>query len=286
MTESQLHKTALEMVADDKGMLAMDESIPSCYKRFAALGIAQTDEMRRSYRDLIVTAPGLSSSIGGAILAVDTINQKRSDGVPFADALREVGIIPGVKLDKSAVDLAGHGEEKITKGLDSLQADLETYGKMGARFSKWRAVITIGEGIPSRACIHANAMVLALYAGMCQQAGIVPIVEPEVLMDGDHTMETCRQVTEAVLHTVFDYLVLQDVLLEGMILKPNMVLPGLKCPEQNSVEEVAEATVTTLLRCVPPAVPAVEFLSGGQPAELASIFSNNVGISREGRAEV
>ena len=270
MTESALHQTVLQIVADDKGLLAMDESIPSCYKRFAALGIPQTDEMRRQYRELIVTAPGLANSIGGAILAVDTMNQTRSDGVPFAQALHEVGIIPGVKLDQGTANLPGHATEKMTKGLDALRDQLKQYGAMGARFAKWRAVITIGDGIPSRACLEANAMSLAHYAGMCQEAGIVPIVEPEVLMDGTHTMETCREVTERTLHTVFDQLVLQGVLLEGMILKPNMVLPALDCPVQESVDQVAEATVTTLLRCVPPAVPAVAFLSGGQPAELAS----------------
>ena len=261
-------------MADDKGLLAMDESNPTCNKRFANLGIPQTPEVRRAYRDLIVTAPGLGDSICGAILFDETIRQKTRKGAPFAKALVEAGIIPGIKVDAGATDLAGHPGEKVTEGLDGLRERLAEYSEMGARFAKWRAVIAIDDKIPSRGCITANAHALARYAALCQEAGVVPIVEPEVLMDGEHTLARCSQVTEEVLHTVFHQLRAQRVLLEGMILKPNMVVPGLACPTQGSVEEAAEATVNCLLRTVPTAVPGVAFLSGGQTAELASARLN------------
>lgn len=270
MNLQPLKDTVSKLFANDKGLLAMDESIPTCNKRFASLGIPQTEPYREAYRDMIITAPGLGDCIGGAILFDETIRQKRADGTPFVKLVHEAQIIPGIKTDLGAKDMPNHPGEKVTEGLDGLRERLKEYYGMGARFSKWRAVITIGDSIPSRGCIEVNASTLARYAALCQEQGLVPIVEPEVLMDGDHTLERCRAVTEEVLHTVFDQLYLQRVAFEGMILKPNMVVPGLKCPVQESVEEVADATVETLLRAVPAAVPAVAFLSGGQSDELAS----------------
>ncbi len=270
MDIEKLAATAHALFANDKGLLAMDESTGTANKRFAEAGIPQTVEARRAYRDMIVTAPGLGNSIGGAILFDETIRQKTNDGTPMAQALIKAGIIPGIKVDEGAKDMAAHPGEKVTEGLDGLRERLQEYFSMGARFAKWRAVITIGDGIPSRACIHANAHALARYAALCQEAGLVPIVEPEVLMDGDHTMALCGEVSEATQHALFHELVGQGVLVEGVILKPNMVVPGLKCPQQDSVEAVAEATVNCLLRTVPAAVPAVAFLSGGQSDELAS----------------
>jgi fructose-bisphosphate aldolase class I len=274
MNAQQLIDTATMMVAGDKGLLAMDESTPTCNKRFAKLGIPQTEETRRTYRELIVTTPGLEESISGAILCDETIRQRKKDGTPFAVALAAVGIIPGIKVDAGAKDMAGHPGEKVTEGLDGLRDRLAEYAQMGARFAKWRAVIAVGDVIPSRGCMEANAHALALYAALCQEAGLVPIVEPEVLMDGEHTLERCREVTEEVLRTVFSQLYTQRVTLEGMILKPNMVVPGLTCPEQETVDEVADATVRCLLRGVPAAVPGIAFLSGGQPSELASARLN------------
>ena len=278
MNLEQLEATAKAMMADGKGLLAMDESTGTCNKRFAKLGIPQTEEARRAYRELIVTAPGLGESISGAILFDETIRQKKKDGTPFVKALEDAGIIPGIKTDEGAVDLPAHPGEKITEGLDGLRGRLQEYAGMGARFSKWRAVITIGDGIPSWGCIVANAVTLARYAGLCQEAGLVPIVEPEVLMDGDHTMKQCFDATERVLHEVFRQLITLRVALEGMILKPNMVLPGLDCAHQESVDEVAEATVTGLLRTVPAAVPGVAFLSGGQSSQLASARLNAMNV--------
>lgn len=299
MNTQILISTAKAMMADDKGLLAMDESHPTCNKRFAKLGIPQTMEARRAYRELIVTTPGLGESISGAILFDETLRQQKKDGTPFLKVLTEAGIIPGIKVDTGAKDLAGFPGEKITEGLDGLRDRLTEYFQMGARFAKWRAVITIGVGLPSRSCIEANAHALARYAALCQEVGLVPIVEPEVLMDGDHSLERCREVTEDVLRTVFIQLNSQRVLLEGMILKPNMVLPGLTCPlhqpvkevgigeqqyqvrltdqrldEAQAVDEVADATVKSLWRTVPAAVPGIAFLSGGQPAELASARLN------------
>lgn len=270
MNETTLIETAQALVSDDKGLLAMDESNPTCNKRFAALGIPQTEEARRSYREMIVTAPGLGKSISGAILYDETIRQKLKDGTPFIKAVINAGIIPGIKVDAGAKEMAGHPDEKISEGLDGLRDRLTEYAQMGLRFAKWRAVIAIGKDIPSHACMEANAHALARYAALCQEAGLVPIVEPEVLMDGDHSLQRCFQVTEEALHSVFNQLYLQGILLEGMILKPNMVLPGLKCPKQESVDEVADATVKCLLRSVPAAVPGIAFLSGGQTPELAS----------------
>jgi fructose-bisphosphate aldolase class I len=274
MKTQELVDTAKALVADDKGLLAMDESNPTCNKRFAKLGIPQTVETRRAYRELIVTTPGLGECISGAILYDETIRQQKKDGTPFLKLLIDAGIIPGIKVDTGAKDLAAHPGEKITEGLDGLRDRLKEYFQMGARFAKWRAVIAIGDGIPSRGGLEANAHALARYAALCQEAGLVPVVEPEVLMDGDHTLEHCRVVTEEVLRTVFIQLNSQRVLLEGMILKPNMVLPGLTCSTQASADEVANITVKTLWRTVPAAVPGIAFLSGGQSAELASARLN------------
>jgi fructose-bisphosphate aldolase class I len=270
MSEHDLRNTAKALVSGDKGLLAMDESTPTCNKRFAAAGIPQNEETRRTYREMIVTTPGLNDCLNGAILVDETIRQQKKDGIPFAKALADVGIIPGIKVDAGAKEMAGHPGEKLTEGLDGLRGRLAEYAKMGARFAKWRAVITIGDGIPSRGCIEADALILALYAALCQEAGLVPIVEPEVLMDGGHSMERCQDVTQEVLRTVFERLNAQKVMLEGMILKPNMVVPGLRNSRQESVEQVADATVRCLLRTVPAAVPGIAFLSGGQSGELAS----------------
>jgi len=270
MNAQKLIEIARTLVSDDKGLLAMDESNATCDKRFAAAGIAQTLEARRAYRELIVTTPGLGACISGAILYDETIRQQKRDGTPFVKVLADAGIIPGIKVDIGAKDLAGHPGEKVTEGLDGLRDRLKQYFQMGARFAKWRAVIAFGEGIPSGGCVEANAQALARYAALCQEAGLVPVVEPEVLMDGDHTLERCREVTEEVLRRVFGQLSTQKVVLEGMILKPNMVLPGLDCAKQETVDVVADATVKSLLRVVPAAVPGIAFLSGGQSGELAS----------------
>jgi fructose-bisphosphate aldolase class I len=275
--------TARMLVAGDKGLLAMDESNPTCNKRFARLGIPQTVEARRAYRELIVTTPGLGDCISGAILYDETIRQLKKDGTPFLKVLTDVGIIPGIKVDTGAKDMAGHPGEKITEGLDGLRERLAEYSQMGARFAKWRAVIAVGDGIPSQGCIEANAQALARYAALCQEAGLVPIVEPEVLMDGEHTLDRCREVTEEVLRIVFEHLYSQRVLLEGLILKPSMVLPGLTCPVQEAVDEVADVTVKCLLRAVPAAVPGIAFLSGGQSAELASARLNAMNVRFKSR---
>ncbi|HVA13076.1 MAG TPA: class I fructose-bisphosphate aldolase [Stellaceae bacterium] len=278
-----LVETARMLVADDKGLLAMDESNPTCDKRFAKLGIPQTEKVRRAYRELIVTTPGLGECISGAILYDETIRQKTKDGIPFIEVLAKAGIVLGIKVDTGAKDLAGYPREKVTEGLDGLRDRLTAYFQMGARFAKWRAVIALGAEIPSRGCIEANAQALARYAALCQEAGLVPVVEPEVLMDGDHTLEQCRQVTEEVLRTVFVQLCAQRVMLEGMILKPNMVLPGLACLRQEEVNEVADVTVTCLLRAVPAAVPGIAFLSGGQSGELASARLNAMNVRFKSR---
>ena len=308
MNAQELMATAKALVAGDKGLLAMDESNPTCNKRFARLGIPQTEEARRAWRELIVTAPGLSECISGAILYDETIRQKKKDGTPFIKVTTDAGIIPGIKVDTGAKDMAGHPGEKITEGLDGLRERLKEYFQMGARFAKWRAVIAVDDCLPSRGCIEANALALARYAGLCQEAGLVPVVEPEVLMDGRHTLERCGEVTEGVLRTVFNQLYTQRVMLEGMILKPNMVLPGLTCPPGEKVSEVsageqqyqvrlidrqqedvsevdkaADATVKCLLRAVPAAVPGIAFLSGGQSAELASTRLNAMNVRFKSR---
>jgi fructose-bisphosphate aldolase class I len=226
MSTQELINTAKMLVAHDKGLLAMDESNPACNKRFAKQGIPQIEEARRAYRELIITTPHLSECISGTILYDETIRQRKNDGTPFVKAIQDAGIIPGIKVDTGAKSLAGHPGEKITDGLDGLRGRLQEYFQLGTRFARWRAVITIGDGIPSRGCMEANAQALARYAALCQEGGLVPVVEPEVLMEGDHTLERCRELTEEVLRTVFSRLYMQRVELEGMILKPNMVLPG------------------------------------------------------------
>ncbi len=278
MTQNRLVETANRLVAGGRGLLAMDESNATCNKRFAKAGIAQTVEQRRAWRDLLITAPGLGRCISGAILYDETIRQADEDGVSFVDLLTRAGILPGIKVDVGAKPMAGHAGEKITEGLDGLRERLQEYAKLGAVFAKWRAVIAMDTGLPTRACIEANAHALARYAALCQENGIVPVVEPEILMDGRHTMEQCRQVTEEVLHTVFEQLYRQDILLKGMILKPNMVLPGLACAQQEGVDVVAEVTVHSLLRVVPADVPGIAFLSGGQSGELASARLNQMNV--------
>jgi fructose-bisphosphate aldolase class I len=235
-------------------------------------------EARRSYRELLVTAPGLHSSISGAILYDETIRQTGQHGTPIAKLLMDAGIMPGIKVDTGAKPLALHDGEKVTEGLDGLRARLGDYRKMGARFAKWRAVITLRNGMPTLGCLDANAHALARYAALCQEAGLVPIVEPEVLMEGDHTLEQCRAVTEETLRSVFNQLAVQRVRLEGVILKANMVLPGLGCAKQVPVDIVAETTVRSLLRVVPAALPGIAFLSGGQSGELASARLNQMNV--------
>ena len=276
MNTQALINTAKAMVAEGKGLLAIDESTGTCNKRFASAGIPQTEENRQAYRDVLITTPGLNDCISGAILFDETIRQSRSDGVSFVKTLADANIIPGIKVDLGAKELPAFPGEKITEGLDGLRARLKSYFELGARFAKWRAVIAIGDGLPSRTCIEANAQALARYAALCQEAGLVPIVEPEVLMDGAHTMALCGAVTEEVLHQVFEQLYRQRVLFEGMILKPNMVVPGLGCVTQESIDEVATATVQCMRRAVPAAVPGITFLSGGQTSELASARLNSM----------
>jgi fructose-bisphosphate aldolase class I len=283
MDAQRLAGTARALVAGERGLLAMDESTPTCDKRFAKLGIATTAAMRRAYRDMIVTTPDLGRCISGAILYDETIRQTTLAGVPFAQALERAGIVPGIKVDAGAKPLAGFADEVVTEGLDGLRERLAEYSGMGARFAKWRAVIRIGAALPTKGCVEANAHALARYAALCQEAGLVPIVEPEVLMDGDHTLERCREVTESTLHVVFDQLHVQRVLLEGMLLKPNMVVPGADAAEPAGVDAVADATVGCFLRVVPAAVPGIAFLSGGQASKLASAHLNAMNVRFRGR---
>jgi fructose-bisphosphate aldolase, class I len=270
MSHSDLERVAAAMVAKGKGILAADESNSTCAKRFDKIGIPKTEENRRAYRELLFTTPDAAQWISGVILFDETIRQKTRDGVLFPDYLTRLGIVPGIKVDQGAKPMALHANETITEGLDGLRERLEEYYKLGARFAKWRAVIDIGTGIPSRGAIEANAHALARYAALCQEQNIVPIVEPEVLMDGAHTIERCEEVTDATLNEVFIQLHRARVYLEGMILKPNMVISGKKCPMQAAPEQVAAATIRCLKRHVPGAVPGIAFLSGGQsPAEAA-----------------
>ena len=274
MNLGQLAKTANEMVADDRGLLAADESTGTIGKRLDSIGAENTEDNRRDYRELLFRAEGLGKSISGAILYDETLRQSAADGASLVSILQGQGIIPGIKVDTGAKELPGSQGEKITEGLDGLPARVEEYVGLGARFAKWRAVITIGDHIPSRHCIHTNAHALARYAKICQEGGLVPIVEPEVLMDGDHDLERCDRVTTMTLNTVFDELYFQDVALEGMILKPNMVISGSDCKTQAGIDEVAERTVQRLMRCVPAAVPGIMFLSGGQSEEDATAHLN------------
>lgn len=270
---NSLIDTARALMAAGKGLLAMDESLGTCNRRFAPLGIAQTEENRRRYRELLVTTPQLAQHISGAILFEETLYQHAKDGTPFVDILKAAGIVVGIKVDAGAQPLAGFPGERITEGLDGLRERLQHYAGQGARFAKWRAVLSIDAGLPSRTAIEANAQGLARYAALCQEAGVVPIVEPEVLMDGDHDLARCQAVTREVLDAVFAQLHRHGVLLEGMVLKPNMVLPGEGGP-QVSVQAVAQATVETLRRAVPAAVGGIAFLSGGQSSALATEHLN------------
>ncbi|MBJ6983486.1 class I fructose-bisphosphate aldolase [Luteimonas sp. MC1750] len=264
MSIEQLAETALAMVAPGKGIIAIDESTGTIAKRFAGVGIENTEENRRAYRELLLSTPNLNEYISGAILFDETIRQKTKDGVPFAQYMSDNGMIPGIKVDKGTHALAGFPGEVVTEGLDGLRARLEEYYKLGARFAKWRAVINIGDDVPSGTCIEANAHALARYAALCQEQGLVPMVEPEVLMDGNHDIETCYEVTEVSLRALFDALYNQNVALEGTILKASMVLPGKDSGELAPVEEVAEATLMCLKSSVPAILPGIVFLSGGQ----------------------
>src|SRR5918999_2924497 len=267
---ADLHETAKALVAEGKGILAADESSGTIKKRFDSIGVESTEENRRAYRDLLFTTEGAEEFISGVILYDETIRQSSADGTPFAKLLSDRGIIPGIKVDKGAKPLAGSPDEKGTEGLDGLRERLEEYRELGARFTKWRAVITIGDDIPTPYCLHVNAHALGRFAALSQEAGLVPIVEPEVLMDGTHTIERSYRVTSDTLHTVFHELHLQRVALEGMLLKPNMVLAGYDSGREAGVEEVAEQTLQCLRAQVPAAVPGIVFLSGGQSDELAT----------------
>jgi fructose-bisphosphate aldolase class I len=270
----QLEQIAQQMVARGKGIIAIDESNTTIKKRFDAVGIDCTEENRRAYRELLLTAPGLSEHISGAILFDETLRQSTRDGKRFADVMIKNGILPGIKVDRGTTGLAGFPGELVTEGLDGLRDRLKEYASLGARFCKWRAVITIGESMPSGACIQANAHALARYAALCQEAGLVPMVEPEVLIDGAHTIDECYEVTEATLRSLYSELYEQEVLLEGSILKASMVLPGKDCDETAEVEEVAEMTVRCLKSAVPATVPGIVFLSGGQSDIAATAHLN------------
>ncbi len=275
MNLEQLAITANEMVAGDKGLLAADESNGTIGKRLDSIGVENLEDNRRAYRELLFRTQGLGKFISGTILYDETIRQSAADGTTtLVSIMQDEGIIPGIKVDIGAKSLPGSPDEKITEGLDGLPARVEEYVGLGARFAKWRAVITIGDHIPSRYCIHTNAHALARYAKICQEGGLTPIVEPEVLMDGDHDIDRCEQVSMLTLNTVFDELYAQGVALEGMILKPNMVISGSDCGNQAGVDEVARRTVECLKRCVPAAVPGIMFLSGGQSEEDATAHLN------------
>ena len=280
MSIEDLESIALAMVAPGKGIIAIDESTATIKKRFEAVGIENNEENRRAYRELLLTAPNLSEHISGAILYDETIRQSTKDGVPFTQVMKKNGIIPGIKVDKGPVPLAGFPGDVVTEGLDGLRERLAEYVKLGAQFAKWRAVINISEDNPSSTAIEANCHALARYAALCQEAGLVPMVEPEVIMDGDHSIEVSYEVHEAVLRSLFNALYEQNVLLEGTILKVSMVIPGKDAEEQASVEEVAEATVRVLKTTVPATLPGIVFLSGGQTDEQSTAHLN--GMNRMG----
>ena len=276
MASHDLESTAKALVEDGKGILAADETVPTITKRLAALKIESTADSRRTYREMFFTTPGVAEFISGVILYDETIRQKGSKGTPLVEALSAQGIIPGIKVDTGAKPLAGSPEEKVTEGLDGLRDRLKEYRSMGARFAKWRAVIQITDTFPSTTCVRVNANALGRYAALCQEQGLVPIVEPEVLMDGTHTIERCDTVTSFVLHTVFAALFEQNISLEGMLLKPNMVISGKECSKQASVQDVATATLRCLRRHVPTAVPGIVFLSGGQSDVVATAHLNAI----------
>jgi fructose-bisphosphate aldolase class I len=270
MNLNELNAVANAMIANGKGILAADESTPTIKKRFDSIGAESTEGNRRRYREMLFTTDGIADYIGGVILFDETIRQNTTDGVPFPKYLNDLGMLAGIKVDKGAKDLAGFAGEKVTEGLDGLRDRLNEYRELGARFAKWRAVITIGDGIPSDYCLSANAHALARYAALCQEAGIVPIVEPEVLMDGGHSIERCEEVTDAALDAVFAELAAHRVALEGIVLKPNMVISGSEASNRAGPQEVAEATLRCLKAHVPAEVPGIAFLSGGQTAEEAT----------------
>jgi len=274
MNVRALQTTATALVAPGKGILAADESTGTIQKRLAGIDVESTEESRRAYRRLLFTTDGVESFVSGVILFDETIRQATDDGVPFPKLLADRGIIPGIKVDRGAKSMAGQEGERVTEGLDGLRDRLTEYSALGAQFAKWRAVITIGDGIPSRACIDANAHALARYAALCQEADIVPIVEPEVLMDGPHSMARCEDVTTGVLRSVFSALGEQRVVLEGTLLKPNMVVPGSESGQTATPEEIATATIRCFRRAVPAAVPGIVFLSGGQSPEEATANLN------------
>ena len=274
MNTNDLATVARAMAPEGRGILAADESTGTIKKRFDSINIENTEENRRAYRDLLFTTEGAEEFISGVILFDETIRQKALDGTPFPQLLKSKGIVPGIKPDKGAKPLAGFPGETVTEGLDGLRERLQEYHELGAGFCKWRAVITIGDGIPTSFCLDANAHALARYAALCQEVGLVPIVEPEVLMDGDHTIERCEEVTTATLQRLFAALYEHRVALEGTVLKPNMVISGKGCPSQASPEEIAEATVRCFRRTVPAAVPGIVFLSGGQSPEQATVNLN------------
>jgi fructose-bisphosphate aldolase class I len=271
MNRGELARIAKAMVVKNKGILAADESTSTIKKRFDSIKLESTEEHRRSYREMLFTTPSAPEYISGVILYDETLRQKTKDGVPFPEYLTKKGIIPGIKVDLGAKPLAGFQGETITEGLDGLRERFVEYHKLGARFAKWRAVIDIAEGIPSSFAIQANAHALARYAALAQENDIVPIVEPEVLMDGAHSIDRCEEVTSKVLQTVFDQLAEHRIYLEGMVLKPNMIISGKKASNRAGPEQVAEATVRVLKRHVPPAVPGIAFLSGGQSSAEATL---------------
>ncbi len=278
MASNDLAAIARQMVAPGQGILAADESTGTITKRFDKVGIESTEESRRDYRELLVTAPGAGEYISGIILYDETIRQDASDGRRFVDLLDDVGILPGIKVDTGAKPLTFSPDEKMTEGLDGLRDRIAEYVELGAKFAKWRAVITIGPGLPTQYCIDVNAHALARYAALCQEGGLVPIVEPECLIEGDHTIDRCYEVTDATLHAVFDQLHRQRVNFEHMVLKPNMVISGKDCPEQAGVEEVAEKTLQVLRRNVPASVPGVAILSAGQSPEQATAHLNAMNV--------
>ena len=284
MDTELLRATAQAMVAPGKGILAADESTGTITKRFTKLGIDSTPDSRRDYREVLLTCPALAETAGGVILYDETLRQTATDGTPFPQLLRGLGVLPGIKVDTGAKPLAACPGETVTEGLDGLRERLAEYRQLGAAFAKWRAVISIGDDRPSTTCLEANAHALARYAALCQEAGIVPIVEPEVLMDGDHTIGRCHHETSAALQCVFAALATHRVMPEGMVLKPNMVLPGAQCADQVPVEAVADATLSCLTANVPAAVPGVAFLSGGQAPELATAHLNAMNTRAGGRA--
>ncbi len=271
MNRSELERVARAMLVKGKGILAADESSGTIKKRFDVIKLDSTEEHRRAYREMLFTAPGASDFLSGVILFDETIRQRTRDGIPFPDYLAQHGVIPGIKVDAGAKPLAGFPGETITEGLDGLRERLLEYRRLGARFAKWRAVIDIGAGIPTAFAVRANAHALARYAALCQEQEIVPIVEPEVLMDGDHSIDRCEEVTDQVLEEVFHALHAHRIYLEGMVLKPNMVISGKRSPSQAGPEQVAQATVRCLKRRVPAAVPGIAFLSGGQSPEEATL---------------